>query len=183
MLYRGENVIETFLHKLKEEESWINEIKSRVEPVNMSEGDFEYFYTSNICHICEQPIQEQKVLDHCHISGRFRGPACNSCNLNYRYKQHICCVFHNFRGYDSHVLLNGIRAQIKNITVIPYNMEKYLSFSIGNIRFIDSLQFLNDSLESLTQKLKLKGDENFKHLLKHKGKENIFSDQDNQNPI
>jgi hypothetical protein len=56
-------------------------------------------------------------------------------------------------------------------------MEKYLSFSINNLRFIDSLQFLNSSLEKLTNNLR---NEDFKqtksfwpsdkvHLLLRKG--------------
>ena len=36
-------------------------------------------------------------------------------------------------------------------------MEKYLSFSIGNLRFIDSIRFLSTSLETLVQNLKDKG--------------------------
>ena len=35
--------------------------------------------------------------------------------------------------------------------VIANNMEKYISFSIGQRRFIDSLQFLNGSLEKLVK--------------------------------
>ena len=37
-----------------------------------------------------------------------------------------------------------------NIGVIPNNMEKYMSFTLGkNIMFIDSLQFMNSSMEKL----------------------------------
>ena len=36
-----------------------------------------------------------------------------------------------------------------SISCFPNNMEKYISFSLGQLRFIDSLQFLNASLDSL----------------------------------
>ena len=36
-----------------------------------------------------------------------------------------------------------------NITCIPNNTEKYISFGIGNLRFIDSAQFLSASLDKL----------------------------------
>ena len=48
---------------------------------------------------------------------------------------------------------------IKNrpISSIPTNDEKYISFSIGDLTFIDSLQFLNASLEKLISNLQKKG--------------------------
>ncbi|GFY49329.1 c2H2-type domain-containing protein [Trichonephila inaurata madagascariensis] len=41
----------------------------------------------------------------------------------------------------------------KNLTCIPSNSEKYISFSLGPLRFLDSLQFLNASLEKLVLNL------------------------------
>ena len=35
----------------------------------------------------------------------------------------------------------------EDISCIPLKMEKYLSFSIGNLRFVDSYRFLSSSLE------------------------------------
>ena len=52
----------------------------------------------------------------------------------------------------------------KKLTCIPNNMEKYISFSMGNLRFIDSLQFLNASLEKLVSNLAADGMSKFKHL-------------------
>lgn len=43
-------------------------------------------------------------------------------------------------------------------------MEKYISFSVGELRFIDFLQFLNTSLENLVDNLKKDGDDRFKIL-------------------
>ena len=50
------------------------------------------------------------------------------------------------------------------ISCIPYNFEKYISFSLGNLRFIDSLQFLNSSLQKLVENLSKEGGEKFQHL-------------------
>lgn len=43
----------------------------------------------------------------------------------------------------------------KKIRVIPNNMEKYVSFSLGNLRFLDSLQFLGpgSSIDKLAKNL------------------------------
>jgi hypothetical protein len=49
------------------------------------------------------------------------------------------------------------------ITCIPTNMERFLSFSIGNLRFIDSLQFMGESLEKLTTNLARGGLGKFVH--------------------
>ena len=40
-----------------------------------------------------------------------------------------------------------------NICVIPNSYEKYMSFSIGNLKFIDSIQFMASSLEQLVENL------------------------------
>ncbi|XP_041351034.1 uncharacterized protein LOC121370009 [Gigantopelta aegis] len=45
-------------------------------------------------------------------------------------------------------------------------MEKYISFSVGSLRFIDSLQFLNASLETLVTNLKADGSDKFTQLTK-----------------
>ena len=38
------------------------------------------------CSICTKPFmsEDKKVCDHDHLTGEYRGPALNACNLNYR---------------------------------------------------------------------------------------------------
>ena len=104
------------------------------------------------CIKCKPP--HHKVLDHCHITGKFRGPAHNACNLKLRINPNtitIPVVFHNLRGYDSHLLMQSISKTGGSLSCIPNNMEKYISFQLRQLRFIDSLQFLNTSLEKLVE--------------------------------
>jgi hypothetical protein len=61
-------------------------------------------------------------------------------------KIHIPVVFHNLRGYDSHLIMQAISQEESQVSCIPNNMEKYISFSLRNLRFIDSAQFLQASL-------------------------------------
>ena len=68
----------------------------------------------------------------------------------------IPVVFHNLRGYEAHHLMQEIAAVDANLKCIPNNMEKYISFSLGNLRFIDSFQFLLSSLDSLVSSNKPK---------------------------
>ena len=65
---------------------------------------------------------------------------------------------HNLRGYDSHLIIKKafeINEQIGNrkIDGIPNSNEKLMNFSIGNLKFIDSMQFMAFSLESLVNNL------------------------------
>ena len=42
----------------------------------------------------------------------------------------------------------------RSIKVIPHNMEKYMAFMLGNhLAFIDSLQFMNQSLSNFVKNL------------------------------
>ena len=63
--------------------------------------------------------------------------------------------------------LLGKWAKGKKLSVIPNHSEKYLSFSVGNLRFIDSLQFLNESLEKLVGNLSKEGVSKFETLASH----------------
>ncbi|GBM72361.1 hypothetical protein AVEN_178038-1 [Araneus ventricosus] len=73
----------------------------------------------------------------------------------------IPCIFHNLRNYDGHLIMQGLgKLQDHEISVIPNNMEKYISFSIRRrkenpvtLQFIDSFQFLNTSLQKLVENL------------------------------
>ena len=46
-----------------------------------------------------------------------------------------------------------IQMAYSDIRVTPLNSEKYLTFQVGNLRFIDSFQFLSTSLENLVSLL------------------------------
>ena len=79
-------------------------------------------------------------------------PHTNVCNLKLRLSPKSTTkpvVFHNLRGYDSHLLMQAISKVEGRISCIPNNTEKYISFSLGQLRFIDSAQFLLASLDKL----------------------------------
>ena len=75
---------------------------------------------------------------------------------------------HNLKGYDSHLMLSeAATLQNKTITCMPTNMEKYLSFSIGNLRFLDSYQLMASSLETLFDNLtSVEGEKHVKQFRK-----------------
>ena len=57
------------------------------------------------------------------------------------------------------------------INVILNGLEKYLAFFLGkNLIFIDSMQFINSSLDKVVKNL---SDEDFNYLVKEFGSENL----------
>ena len=115
----------------------------------MTREDWLAFRTAEACHVCDKPLEGDSVRDHCHITGEYRGAANNACNLKLRLNPSIPVVFHNLRGYDSHLLMQAISKVEGRVSCIPNNTEKYISFSLRQLRFIDSAQFLLASLDKL----------------------------------
>ena len=104
-----------------------------------------------------------KVRDHCHVTGKFRGAAHNKCNLKLRIPRKLPIIFHNLQGYDGHIIFKELNNFDVDIAVIPKGIDKYMSIIVNrHITFIDSLQFYNGSLDTLASNLK---DEDFQHLI------------------
>ena len=51
-----------------------------------------------ICRFCEKNIESDKARDHCHLTGKYRGAAFNTCIINVTQQQSIIIpfIFHNF---------------------------------------------------------------------------------------
>ena len=64
----------------------------------------EETFRSNACWLCKKLINDEKVRDHCHITGKFRGAVHWSCNINFQLTKNVPVVFHNLRGYDTVIL-------------------------------------------------------------------------------
>ena len=94
------------------------------------------------------------MRDHCHFTGVYRGVSHNACNLNYRSKPKSWkppIIIHNFKGYDSHLIVKALNSEFGKVKVIPQNMERYLSLSVGQLKFLDSFQFTPKSLDELSK--------------------------------
>ena len=147
--YRGADAAEHILKSLQEEESKIKGMLADPKAMRMTREDWLAFRTAETCHVCYKPLGGDSVRDHCHITGEYRGTAHNTCNLKLRLNTSIPVVFHNLRAYDSHLLMQAISKVMGSVSCIPNNMEKYISFSLGQLRFIDSAQFLLASIDKL----------------------------------
>ena len=108
--------------------------------VAMTAEENEEYERSNICWICSEliDIDDNKVRDHCHITGKYRGAARWSCNINFKIWKKAFVIFHNLRGYDSHLIFKELGKFNCILSVLPNELEKYMSFTLnGNIVFID----------------------------------------------
>jgi len=57
-------------------------------------------------------LGEDRVIDHCHLTGKFRGAAHTKCNRNYKIPNFIPLFFHNLSGYDSHLFINKLKTSL-----------------------------------------------------------------------
>ena len=129
----------------------------------MTSEDEEIYNNSHICWICKQELNMDKVRDHCHVTGKFRGAAHNKCNINLRLPRKLPIIFHNLQGYDGHLIFKGLNNFDVDIDVTPKGIDNYMSIIVNrHITFIDSLQFYKVSLDTLTSNL---NNEDFKHLI------------------
>ena len=123
----------------------------------------ESFQQSKVCWLCENPLGEGEaahtVRDHDHLTGKYRGAAHNKCNLNCKKKSSsfVPIFFHNFSGYDCHLIFEELLTSAYNlklpINIIPKSMENYVSVQVGCLRFLDSYRFLSSSLQKLITSL------------------------------
>lgn len=154
--YTGYDCVSKFLEELVSIESDLLAVLNANVLLNMSAADEELFAAATHCHICEEELpDEDRVRDHCHVSGQFLGAAHNTCNLGRVVQNTIPLFCHNLTGYDGHFLLQhlGQIEGITKLTALPYNTEKFRTIEINSYRLKDSLSFLNASLNELMSNL------------------------------
>ena len=163
----------------------------------MSDEDCKRHRSTKTCENCKCPFthQNHKVRHHSHISGEYLFAACNNCNLQLKPKKcksntyFLPIIFHNGKNYDLHFVIKHFRKQYveksrqegqkvsyEDVEVIPLNGERFLQLQIGNLRFLDSFQFLSTSLDHLVSLLLKSGKQHFYHTTKYLGdNELVFS--------
>ena len=188
VLFRGkerDDVGRIFLEKLTEQVKWIlTEIsrpmnRKNCKRIRWEKGEKEKFQAADVCWLCEKKIEDKNVADHCHLTGKFRGAAHELCNLVAQVPNFTPVFIHNLDGYDSHLFIKNMGNEFGEIHAIPNNEEKYISFSLKivwdtfvdekgeerdlkhEIRFVDSLKFMNSSLANLVGNL---GKDELRHL-------------------
>ena len=176
------DAMDTFINWLESDVREIANLENK-DMIFTPENEKEFINASN-CWLCGEYMGNDRVRDHCHFTGKFRGAACNSCNLKHKRQNNISVFFHNLEGYDSHLFIKklGTPEEKENIDCIPSNEEKYISFSktiitgqyenrqgetkdkTFKIIFKDSMKFMPSSLGALVNNLPRDA---FNNLLKY----------------
>ena len=176
VIHFGKDCVAKFLETLKEYEKLVTGWYDNPVPMRtLTQVEQDDYDTASVCLLCNEPLGEapsqqvdrfrymseecrvnatnwMKVRDHCHFTGAFRGAAHSWCNLQAKATYKIPVVMHNFRGYDSHlIMLAGDFSEFKRIKCIAHTLEKYMCVDFARFRFLDSLQFLDESLDVLVQ--------------------------------
>ena len=172
--YRGDDCMKKFCKDLREHSiKIINYEKKKMIPLTTKKE--VYYNRQKVCYICKKEFdnndkKQQKVRDHCHETGKYRGTAHNICNLRYKVPKEIPVVFHNGSNYDYHFIIKALVKEFKgSFECLGENTEKYITFSVlikkkienkdleitYKIKFIDSYRLLsNHYLNLLTIYLK-----------------------------
>ena len=170
-IYTGLDCMERFLSKIEKLAKFFYHQK-RKYPIFIGKPPSKTFHTC--CWICDVPFEtdDEKVLDHCHFWGQFRGYAHNECNLKRRTLDYTPVIAHNMMNYDLHHIVKTLHSATANlkIEVIPTNDEKFIALNYGvyietrrrkrdevaiyeYLRFIDTFKFMPSSLSKLVQTL------------------------------
>ena len=112
--YRGDDCMKKFCKDLREHSTKIiNYEKKKMISLTMEEKI--HYNKQKVCFICKKAFhnndnnkKQQKVRDHCHYTGKYRGAAHNICNLRYKIPKEIPVVFHNGSTYDYHFIIKEL---------------------------------------------------------------------------
>ena len=139
--YRGKDCIEHFCRKLKELGAEIINCEEK-EMVPPTYKEIKSYEKQKVCYICKKQFcydknKEsefkiyQKVIDHCHYTGNFRGAAHSICNLNYKVPKENPVKIHNVSTYDYHFLIKELAEDFNGeCECFGENTEKYIIFSV-----------------------------------------------------
>ena len=117
--------------------------------MRMTREDSLAFRTAETCHVYDKPLDGDSMRDHCYITGEGQPitPATSSYGLTPKPTASPWCF--TTCVADSRLLLQAISKVEGRMSCIPNNTEKYISFSLGQLRFIDSAKFLLASLDKM----------------------------------
>ena len=140
IIFKGKDCINKFITWLLHKQKWTKQITKKYfnKRLIMTNEDEEIYNHSNKCWTCKHELNMDKVRDHCHVTGKFRGAAHNKCNLKSRIPTKLSIIFGNLQEYDRHIIFKELNNFDVDIAVIPKGIDKYMSIIVNrHITFID----------------------------------------------
>ena len=122
-LYRGEDCVEKFSKYIEVEAKRLYHMFPERPMDTLTKEQWKRYKISRKCHICYKQFEGKnpKVKDHCHYTGKYRGPAHTLCNLRYKIPSYFPVVFHSLSGYDAHLFIRELGKKTDDIRVIVKN--------------------------------------------------------------
>ena len=155
--YRGDDCMNKFCKDFKDHATKIIDFKKKTM-IPLTKEEEDNYNKENTCYICKNDFNNDKVKDHYHFTGKYRGAAHNTCNLRYKVPKNIPVIFHNWSTYDYHFIIKELASEFGgNFECLGENTEKYITFSVPikkkldnknidityKIKFIDSSKTIN----------------------------------------
>ena len=180
-LYLGKNVVKNFIRFLEEEFGLLQTLVAKINhPISMTAKSRKMFKNASHCALCDVKFtkRRQKMRDHSHLKKQdnFRAALCSEYNLNRACIDFsdIPVIFHGLGNFDGYIILADLykaTTSLGKIPVVPHNTERYLSFTLGPYKFIDSFKFLPTSLKVWVHNLKTKDPKAFVNTRKLYGQQ------------
>ena len=83
----------------------------------------EYWICGSVC-----VDDDVKVIDHYHITGKYRDFAHRECNMNVKLNHEVVILFHNIKNYDLHLIMQELDKFNFKVNVIPDGFKKMHEF-------------------------------------------------------
>ena len=138
---RGRDWSQKFCEDLKKHAiKIINFEEKEMKP--LTDEEIICYKKQKLCHICKKDFcydkneknkfkLYQRVKDHCHYTGEFRGPAHSICNLRYKVQWEILVKIHSGSKYDYHFIIIELAEAFKGqFECLGENTKKYIITSV-----------------------------------------------------
>ena len=106
--------------------------KNTKKDIDMIEEDEQHYRNTKSCNFCEKELSFfDKVRDHCHLTGKYKGSAHNKGNIIVTQKQNIFILnkIRNLSVYDCHLFFKKLEEKTNNKVkhdIIPRTYEEYI---------------------------------------------------------
>jgi hypothetical protein len=187
--YSGRDCMTVFYYHLASEHRRIASILGDYhEMLPLTREEQERFDQTRACVACNKQFSalDPKIKHHSLRSEEFIAALCNGCNLQIKKREvnfFVFVVCHNLKNFDAHHKFRHFsksiatkydkkgKASYRSVKIIVLNLERYISFEVQHLRFIDSYQFLNAKLEKLVSNLPR---DSLRHTKRHMGDNDLL---------
>ena len=162
--YVGDDAAEKYVEKVMQIFNKITykiHLNEKKKPI-LNGHEEDEFQKANECYICGEEFKErEKVREHNHLSGKYRGASCQSCNTKEgKATKLIPVFFHNGSNYDFHFLIEELMKYedtYNKVKLLSKSSENYISIDYGSnykkLRFLDTYRFMLKGLSDIAKSM------------------------------